>query len=1073
MILKGKLYVESPIYRGNARKTLFTRDGDGSHRLVSLAGEVSGTAQALMDAFIGESKNRKNIGLINQLWARLYGVPLPNNLITGVDCKLQKQSYPRNNFFDLRMGIKLNEDRWAAEANANYKMETVLRNSVFDFTLSLKEAVLQKNENKTRLYYVLEEMKAGRFWFGAGKSKGMGRVRLEMELPFSVSDQQAESSSGANHLNIDITFNAENPLLVGWNWGKIDPHTPSFSSIEGALMISAMKNIPESIRKRLEMALGGPILSPDDWKQKFAEHLPRIIAICLKEQSSAEVEFWVLPASGVAKLSKGKHALTKKLVNKIKPLADKPFPSPEAAEEAFKEAFGKKANMAKRVMKEIEQQRQISQKLDDATWLGIAASLGLDESLKESLSENTQDEAALTEILKPACQKILPRLYDQVDQQIKLLQSDAWVDAEIITREEHLLIKTMLAGGKIKEYQWNDPGMPPEGIRSATWREFLNSHARIQFRHMLNTQNLKKSITNDKNQIEFLKTYRDQTRQELSQPWHIDFRRGGASNREVSRKYGKPFDTIFMRMLSWSPSSREQGTWETYIPGSTIKGAFRKRASMVLRTLWGESRKTAYVLDRLFGAQRKRGMVFFSDAYLADPYEPGRSWCSMDGIRMDPKTGQPVETSKRDYLYAYGDQLTFQIRMDIQDIEESDIEMISVLFHLLRDFQNGDIPLGGEKTNGFGWTEVEISKLTWLTAKDSAGITQKLFGKHALNQKGLWQALELEGESAADALQPLQALVPEAKTGAPPKAKGGFISHRAFGGYCGTLVVEAETLTPVNIQESGEPSFTTMLEDGPVNGWDFFSMSPPEADQRSSDRLYALPSRSIRGMLRHIYTIATDSRGESADISRLNPAESLFGWVGNAPNQALMGRVSFGFGKFRELKQEPAWFKVPYPYGNWQCSGGSWKKIAGKLASKQLVANHWRLFPHAPLAPVVTRVDGFKPDTFQARYFKAILPGERACFTIRFWNLLEEELQKLLWCVALEPKLAHKMGNNRYLGFGSVRLKILDDSFLIDWNKRYSGKNNWQIPIKVDKLIDPKKIMHYKELQNALNASTL
>ena len=30
MILKGKLYVESPIYRGNARKTLFTRDGDGT-----------------------------------------------------------------------------------------------------------------------------------------------------------------------------------------------------------------------------------------------------------------------------------------------------------------------------------------------------------------------------------------------------------------------------------------------------------------------------------------------------------------------------------------------------------------------------------------------------------------------------------------------------------------------------------------------------------------------------------------------------------------------------------------------------------------------------------------------------------------------------------------------------------------------------------------------------------------------------------------------------------------------------------------------------------------------------------
>ncbi len=59
MIISGILIAESPVYRGNARKTIFTRDDDGKHRLVSLAGEVSGTAQALMDAFIGSSRNKK------------------------------------------------------------------------------------------------------------------------------------------------------------------------------------------------------------------------------------------------------------------------------------------------------------------------------------------------------------------------------------------------------------------------------------------------------------------------------------------------------------------------------------------------------------------------------------------------------------------------------------------------------------------------------------------------------------------------------------------------------------------------------------------------------------------------------------------------------------------------------------------------------------------------------------------------------------------------------------------------------------------------------------------------------
>jgi hypothetical protein len=144
MLLTGKLYAESPIFRGNARKTLFTRDGDGTQRLVSLAGEISGTAQSLMDAFIGSSRDGRNIGLLNRLWERLYGSPLPKDLITRVDCKLQTENYPRDHFFDLRMGIRLNEDRAAAEANANYKYETLFRNSVFDFAMDVNERVLQQ-----------------------------------------------------------------------------------------------------------------------------------------------------------------------------------------------------------------------------------------------------------------------------------------------------------------------------------------------------------------------------------------------------------------------------------------------------------------------------------------------------------------------------------------------------------------------------------------------------------------------------------------------------------------------------------------------------------------------------------------------------------------------------------------------------------------------------------------------------------------------------------------------------------------------------------------------------------------
>jgi CRISPR/Cas system CSM-associated protein Csm3 (group 7 of RAMP superfamily) len=1074
MMLKGKLYAESPLYRGNARKTLFTRDEDGTHRLVSLAGKVAGTAQSLMDAFIGQSRHGRNIGLLNQMWLRLYDSPMPEGLITNVECQLQEESYPRDHFFDLRMGIKLDEDRWAAEANANYKMETVFRNSVFDFTLSVDEPLLQQGENAARLYYVLREIQEGRFWFGAGKSKGLGRVRLEMDLSDLTPETPPRLQPSANHLRISLRFNATNPVLVGWNWGKVDPEVPSFAAIEGHLLVEAMRDLPDPIRERLEMGLAGPILSPEDWKQKFTEYLPRVIAIWLREQSIGEINTWTLPAEAMAQLSKGKYPLSKKILSRIQPLVDQPFPGEEAAEAAVTEALKDKANMANRVLEVMVQERQTRRQLNDEAWRKVANGLGLDTTLADRLSEQIQSEEALVEILTPACQRILPRLYQQVDQQINLLQSDAWVDAEIATREEHLRIKNMLLAGKIDEYQWGNPDRVPEGVSPTVWREFVDDHRRVKFRYMLHPRNLNKSITNDRNMIAFLNAYRERTRQELAQPHHIDFRAGGPSNREISRKYGKPYDTVFMRMLSWAPSPQEQGTWEIYIPGSTIKGAFRKRASQVLKTLWGESPKTTEVLDHLFGAQGQRGRAFFSDAYLTDPHDPEHAWCSMDGVKMDPQTGRPIEAAKCDYLFAYGDQLAFQLQVDIQDIQEQDLEAMSLLVHLFHDFQRGDIPLGGEKTSGFGWVKADVSKLTWLTA-DPGGAGEKLLGKQPLSQDGIWQRLDLEGEAAAKALETIYPLVPDqAKVSpTPPRARGGFISHRAFGGHCGTLAVEAEALTPIHIRESGEPSFTTTLADGPVNGWDFFAMAPPEADQRGPNRIYALPSRSIKGMLRHIYSIASDSQEPSPDISRLNPSDSLFGWVGTGPNQAIMGRLSFSFGLFKE--PELTWFKVPYPYGEWQYIGGQWKHTPGRSAATLRIGKKWRVFPHAPLAPIVEQLDDFQPDTFQARYFRALLPGARARFAIRFWNLDEQELQRLIWCVVLEPELAHKMGNNRYLGFGSLRLQILLDSFLIDWAKRYADKaeQEWQLPIHVDEWVRPEVVEHYTALRKALNAKRL
>lgn len=1071
MQLQGKLIAETPIYRGNMRKTLFTRDGDGTQRLVSLAGEIAGTAQALMDAFIGKSRDGKNSGLLLQLWQRLYGEPMPENLITRVECRLRQEAYPRDRFFDLRMGLRLDEDRWAIEANANYKMETLYRNAVFDFVLTVNDAVMQKEPNAARLYFVLQELCEGRFWFGAGKSKGLGRVRLELQTPLPAPATVPTLQPRANHLRLTITFNARNPVLVGWNWGKVEPDVPAYKAVEGRLLVEAMRDLPEGIRHRLALVLAGPILTPEDWKQRFAELLPRTIAVWLRDRSAVVLETWVLHTSALNKLSKGKHPLGQQVLQAAQRFCEEPFPSKDAARAALEEALGEKAHMAKRILEVLECQQTETYQLDAEAWRELNAAFGFDATLQEQVTAALQDEDALTQVFARAVKPILPRLYLQVDQQITLVQSDAWVDAEIDTREQHLKIKTLLLQGKISEEQWNDRNSPPAGVPLAAWRSFLDEHRRVRYQHLINATNLRKSITNDQNFIAFLKSYRERVRVELAQPHLIDFRVGGPFNREVSRKYGKPYDTVFMRMLTWSPSMQQEGAWEIYIPGSTIKGAFRKRASQVLKTLWGESPKTTQVLDYLFGAQGKRGTVFFSDAYLADPHTPERNWCSMDGVRMDPATARPIETAKRDYLFPYGDELVFRFQIDLLDVSEENQAALAVLAHLLQDFQRGDMPIGGEKTSGFGWVKGQIAQVDWLTATPD-GITKKLLGDQTLTRQGAWYRATLEGDAAAKSLRWLAPLPGSKPASTPPRAIAGFISHRAFGGYSGKLIVEAQVLSPLHIAESGEPSFKTKLDDGTVNGWDFFAFAPAEAALRPDKKLYALPSRSIKGLLRHIYTIASNAATPSTDLSKLNPADALFGWVGQGPNQAIMGRLAFDFGLFENA--ELAWFKVPYPYTGWTFVDGKWQHQPGHAVPIYRVGN-WRLFRHAPLAPIVKRLDTFAPDTPQASYVRAILPGARARFAIRFWNLEQQELQRLIWCIVLEPHLAHKLGKHRHVGFGSVRLHILPESWLTRLDARYAGATDaqWQQPLVVAEWFQPQVIAYYSELQTALNAQSL
>jgi len=1073
MIVAGELTAESPIYRGNARKTLFTRDDDGKQRLVSLAGEISGTAQALMDAFVGRSKNGRNVGLVNSMWSRLFGETMPEGLITKVECSLKKDNYPKNNFFDLRMGIKLDDDRWAVESHKNYKFETLYRNSVFDFVMYVNDGMVQQKDNRTKLYYLLEELKAGRFWFGAGKSKGMGKCRLNLATALQQPAGPPQTSSTANHLTLKLSFDAVNPLLVGWPWGKLDPTTPSFAQVDGKFLIEGMRGLPDAIASRLAASMGGSILKVDEWKQQFARDLPKAIVFSLLDQPDQEQTFYVLPEAAAKKLTKGKYAIPEKVINKVRSVMDKPYASKEALVAEVESLLGKDAKKAGKLTGQIEQQVAREKSLNAANLKAIAEGLYFEPDVVDQIRSSFQDETALMEIITDACAGRMPQMNQDIDRQLKMLQSDPWVDLEITARREHLQIKEMLLEGKITEREWDNLSNPPGRIKESVWRQFKTEHAKVAYKFMCHAGNLKKSIQNDRNYIEFLMHYRSQVRQELAQQKNIDFRSGGKSNMEVSRKYGKPYDNMFMRMLVFTPSQQRRSEWEVFIPGSTLKGAFRKRASMVINTLMEDRRNIQKVLDRLFGAQGKRGLLFFSDAYLMDPKEADNAFCSMDGVRMDPSTGRPVEEAKSDYLFLYGNDLRFTFQVDVQDVSEADLDVLGILGHLIRDFTQGDIPIGSLKTSGFGWVGSIVNEVEWLTL-DTRGIHQRLFeSSMEAAAQGLWRRVHLKDQEATEWIASfitggLENTGQSASTRPVPRAREGFVSHSAFGGYCGHLEIEGNTLTPMSIRESGEPSLRKEVDGSTVYGWDFFSFSQPEAGLRKEARTYAVPSKSIKGMVRHIYSIGSNSASQSPDISRLNPVDSLFGWVGGRPNEAIMGRVAFGFGVFEQPRL--TWHKIPYPYGQWRYDGAAWKQTAGASSQSVRVADRWRVFPHAPLAPFVESMEDFRPDTVQAVYVHAVMPGTRFRFSIRFWNLEKEELERLIWCLALEDGLAHKMGSSRYLGFGSVSLRVLPESCLIDWKARYTkgAEQGWRVPLKLADWMNPKTIANLEALRKAL-----
>jgi CRISPR/Cas system CSM-associated protein Csm3 (group 7 of RAMP superfamily) len=147
--------------------------------------------------------------------------------------------------------------------------------------------------------------------------------------------------------------------------------------------------------------------------------------------------------------------------------------------------------------------------------------------------------------------------------------------------------------------------------------------------------------------------------------------------------------------------SRRRGG-KPLIPGSTWKGIIRSRAEYIIRSRYGEQAACqdltgcgTCVTCGIFGHQGQRGKLAFRDSYIEDvpDTQPVRTHVGIDR----------VSGGARDSLLFQTDPLTagrVHLRMDALD--EVVPRVRNLIWHVLRDIDDGLIGVGSRTTRGLG-----------------------------------------------------------------------------------------------------------------------------------------------------------------------------------------------------------------------------------------------------------------------------------------------------------------------------------------------------------------------------------
>lgn len=128
------------------------------------------------------------------------------------------------------------------------------------------------------------------------------------------------------------------------------------------------------------------------------------------------------------------------------------------------------------------------------------------------------------------------------------------------------------------------------------------------------------------------------------------------------------------------------------VPGSSVKGVFRSRAAMIVRTMGLEEKR----IDELFGDTDQKSRIYFSYAFAQDQEVREKR---LDGVSIDRFTGGTVEAAKFDFKLLMNSTFSGSI---IVDLSQEAGWRLALLYLVIRDIRDGDLPFGFGRTKGWG-----------------------------------------------------------------------------------------------------------------------------------------------------------------------------------------------------------------------------------------------------------------------------------------------------------------------------------------------------------------------------------